>query len=64
MDHWYIAVLLAAGPIHGGEPMLPGVIDTGRGHQQMLRLRDAHSLVIQQYLDGLGIGLFRIDAVH
>lgn len=46
-------VLLAAGPIHGGDPALPRIIDTGIGHQQVLVLLDPHSLVIQQYLHGL-----------
>jgi hypothetical protein len=45
-----VVVLLAAGPIHSGEPALPGVIDTGRGHQQLLRLLDAQGLVIDQHV--------------
>ena len=53
MDYWYITVLLSAGSIHSREPTLPGVIDTGIGHQQMLRLLDAQDLVIQQHLYGL-----------
>jgi hypothetical protein len=46
-------VLLAAGPIHGGESTLPGVIDTGIGHQQMLRLLDAQCLIIDQHVHRL-----------
>ena len=46
-------VLLTAGAIHGGDPALPGVIDTGIRHEQGLRLLDAHSIIIQQYLYGL-----------
>jgi hypothetical protein len=53
LDHLNAVVQLVAGPIHSGDPALPGIIDTGIGHQQVLVLFDPHSLVIQQYLYGL-----------
>jgi hypothetical protein len=46
LDHLNAVVLLAAGPIHGGDPALPGIRDTGIGHQQVLVLLNPHSLVI------------------
>ena len=58
-----VAVLLTANPIHGGDPALPGVIDTGIGHQQGLRLLDAHSIIIHQHVHGLSPAS-RIDGEH
>ena len=46
-------VLLAAGPLHGGESTLPGVIDTGIGYQRLLRRLDAQCLVIDQHVHRL-----------
>ena len=53
LDHLHVAVLLAAGPIHGGEPTLLGIINTGIRHQEMLGLLDAHGIVIHQDLHRL-----------
>ena len=50
---WNSPILLSALLIHGGDPALPGVIDAGIGHQQVLRLLDPHRLIIDQHLDGL-----------
>ncbi len=40
MDYRNVVVLLTAGAIHGSDPALPGIIDTGMGHEQVLRLLD------------------------
>jgi hypothetical protein len=45
LDHRRLTVGLSAGPIHGGDPPLPGAVDTGIRHQQVLRLLDSHRLV-------------------
>jgi hypothetical protein len=41
------------GPMHGGDPAWPGVIDTSTGHQRGLVLLVPHSLAIPPSLDGL-----------
>ena len=53
LDYLNLTVVLSAHCIHGRDPALPGVIDTGIGHQEVLRLLDAHHIIIDQHLDGL-----------
>jgi hypothetical protein len=45
--------VLSAHFIHDSDPVLPGVIDTGMGYQEMLRLLDSQHVIIDQHLDGL-----------
>jgi hypothetical protein len=39
--------------IYGGEPELPGVVDTRIGHQQLVCLLDSQCLIVDQDLDEL-----------
>ena len=50
LEHLHLTVLLSACSIHGGDPALPGVVDTGIRHQQVLGLLNSHDLVIDQHL--------------